>query len=103
MESIIVQTLDSVRYGYVLQHCIKHRMKLLFCGPTGMGKPPGADKGRFFNVFSSMVWTFSEVFPLVLGFYLLALSVFRPETRGFEAFERRFKRWSGLPICSRTS
>ncbi|CAK9071077.1 unnamed protein product [Durusdinium trenchii] len=38
VESIIVQTLDSVRYGYFLQHCIKHRIKLLFCGPTGTGK-----------------------------------------------------------------
>eukprot|EP00435_Cladocopium_sp_Y103_P005499 s2701_g1.t2 len=44
VESIIVQTLDSVRYGYVLQHCIKHRIKLLFCGPTGTGKKLGASE-----------------------------------------------------------
>eukprot|EP00930_Biecheleria_cincta_P034372 TRINITY_DN23765_c0_g1_i1.p1 TRINITY_DN23765_c0_g1~~TRINITY_DN23765_c0_g1_i1.p1 ORF type:complete len:4302 (-),score=866.21 TRINITY_DN23765_c0_g1_i1:110-13015(-) len=38
VQSIIVQTVDNVRYRYVLDHCIKHEMKLLFCGPTGTGK-----------------------------------------------------------------
>eukprot|EP00746_Dinoflagellata_sp_MGD_P128313 gnl/MRDRNA2_/MRDRNA2_62704_c0_seq1.p1 gnl/MRDRNA2_/MRDRNA2_62704_c0~~gnl/MRDRNA2_/MRDRNA2_62704_c0_seq1.p1 ORF type:complete len:2643 (+),score=576.00 gnl/MRDRNA2_/MRDRNA2_62704_c0_seq1:1172-7930(+) len=38
VESIIVQTMDNVRYRYVLDHCVKHRMMLLFCGPTGTGK-----------------------------------------------------------------
>lgn len=31
--------------GYILQHCIKHRLKLLFCGPTGTGKILG-HRGR---------------------------------------------------------
>jgi len=38
VESLVVQTLDNVRYRYVLNHCIKHQIKLLFCGPTGTGK-----------------------------------------------------------------
>lgn len=37
-ESIIVQTMDNVRYRYFLNHCIKNRIMLLFCGPTGTGK-----------------------------------------------------------------
>jgi len=38
VETLVIQTLDNVRYRYVLQHCIRHRIKLLFCGPTGTGK-----------------------------------------------------------------
>ncbi|CAE7798107.1 DNAH7, partial [Symbiodinium necroappetens] len=38
VQNIIVQTVDNVRYRYILEHCIKHRIKLLFCGPTGTGK-----------------------------------------------------------------
>eukprot|EP00931_Biecheleriopsis_adriatica_P059471 TRINITY_DN3558_c0_g2_i1.p1 TRINITY_DN3558_c0_g2~~TRINITY_DN3558_c0_g2_i1.p1 ORF type:complete len:4446 (+),score=1220.06 TRINITY_DN3558_c0_g2_i1:273-13340(+) len=38
VESLVIQTVDSVRYSYVLKHCISHRIKLLFCGPTGTGK-----------------------------------------------------------------
>merc|ERR1719174_2914521 len=37
-DSIIVQTMDNIRYSYVINHAIKHRMELLFCGPTGTGK-----------------------------------------------------------------
>ncbi|CAJ1429265.1 unnamed protein product [Effrenium voratum] len=38
VQNIIVQTVDNVRYLHVLEHCIQHRIKLLFCGPTGTGK-----------------------------------------------------------------
>ena len=50
MQNIIVQTVDNarapnlchnscqVRHRHVLEHCIEHRIKLLFCGPTGTGK-----------------------------------------------------------------
>lgn len=38
VESIIVQTLDNIRYKYILEHCVENRIKLLFCGPTGTGK-----------------------------------------------------------------
>eukprot|EP00913_Durusdinium_trenchii_P016902 g15890.t1 len=38
VQNIIVQTVDNVRYRHLLEHCIEHRMKLLFCGPTGTGK-----------------------------------------------------------------
>eukprot|EP00929_Paragymnodinium_shiwhaense_P104537 TRINITY_DN6904_c0_g1_i1.p1 TRINITY_DN6904_c0_g1~~TRINITY_DN6904_c0_g1_i1.p1 ORF type:complete len:2672 (+),score=812.80 TRINITY_DN6904_c0_g1_i1:23-8017(+) len=38
VEGITVQTLDNIRYRYILNHSIKHRIKLLFCGPTGTGK-----------------------------------------------------------------
>jgi dynein heavy chain len=38
VETITVQTMDNVRYRYILKHCIDHQIKLLFCGPTGTGK-----------------------------------------------------------------
>jgi len=38
VESITVQTVDNVRYRYILNHCIINKIKLLFCGPTGTGK-----------------------------------------------------------------
>eukprot|EP00971_Amphidinium_carterae_P346717 6488349-Amphidinium_carterae.1 len=38
VENIIVQTMDNVRYSYLLNHCVNHRLQLLFCGPTGTGK-----------------------------------------------------------------
>jgi len=38
VESLVIQTVDNIRYRYLLNHCIKHRIKLLFCGPTGTGK-----------------------------------------------------------------
>eukprot|EP00434_Breviolum_minutum_P010844 symbB.v1.2.009560.t1/scaffold598.1/size183230/2 len=38
VQNIIVQTVDNVRYRHILEHCIQHRIKLLFCGPTGTGK-----------------------------------------------------------------
>lgn len=37
-EQITVQTVDNVRYRYILNHCVKFNIKLLFCGPTGTGK-----------------------------------------------------------------
>ncbi|CAJ1434663.1 unnamed protein product, partial [Effrenium voratum] len=61
VESIIVQTLDSVRYGYVLQHCIKHRVKLLFCGPTGTGKTAYMQQ----NLMSLPKETFTQI---MMGF-----------------------------------
>eukprot|EP00931_Biecheleriopsis_adriatica_P059470 TRINITY_DN3558_c0_g1_i1.p1 TRINITY_DN3558_c0_g1~~TRINITY_DN3558_c0_g1_i1.p1 ORF type:complete len:4293 (+),score=1112.20 TRINITY_DN3558_c0_g1_i1:173-13051(+) len=38
VQSIIVQTVDNVRYRYILDHCLNNQIKLLFCGPTGTGK-----------------------------------------------------------------
>jgi len=37
-ENIVVQTVDSVRYRYILDHCVRSQIRLLFCGPTGTGK-----------------------------------------------------------------
>ncbi|KAF4662797.1 hypothetical protein FOZ61_002166 [Perkinsus olseni] len=37
-ESIIVRTLDNIRYSFIANHCIDNRIPLLFCGPTGTGK-----------------------------------------------------------------
>jgi dynein heavy chain len=37
-DSIIVQTMDNIRYRYVLNHSIANRIELLFCGLTGTGK-----------------------------------------------------------------
>jgi len=57
VESIIVQTLDNIRYRYLLNHCVNNRMELLFCGPTGTGKTAymqqvlmGLDKDSYMQI-----------------------------------------------------
>lgn len=58
VEEIIVQTVDNVRYLYILNHCIRHKVKLLFCGPTGTGKTVymqqammGLGKDQYMQIF----------------------------------------------------
>lgn len=31
-------TIDTIRYSYIQEYCIKHKIPTLFCGPTGTGK-----------------------------------------------------------------
>ena len=31
-------TVDTIRYSYIQEHCIKNEIPTLFCGPTGTGK-----------------------------------------------------------------
>lgn len=50
--------LKTANSGYILQHCIKHRLKLLFCGPTGTGKILG-HRGR------TQRWKLWEVGPWI--------------------------------------
>ena len=38
LESFVGQTTDNVRYRYGLNHSIRHRTKVIVCGPTGTGK-----------------------------------------------------------------
>lgn len=35
---IIVETVDSVRYGYLMQLYLSMERNMLVCGPTGTGK-----------------------------------------------------------------
>jgi dynein heavy chain len=37
-ESVIVQTMDTIRYGHLCDLLIEQRTPMLFCGPTGTGK-----------------------------------------------------------------
>ncbi len=37
-ETMLIETLDHVRYSWLLRHTIKHERTILFCGPTGTGK-----------------------------------------------------------------
>jgi len=36
--SIVVQTLDTIRYTYILDHLVTHGIQCMFVGPTGTGK-----------------------------------------------------------------
>ena len=43
-QTLIIQTIDSVRYQFLEQHWINHNLKMLFCGPTGTGKTAYMEK-----------------------------------------------------------
>jgi dynein heavy chain len=38
VNEIIVTTVDTIRYGYMLEMFIKNEIRSLFVGPTGTGK-----------------------------------------------------------------
>jgi len=38
VQDIVVTTIDSIRYSYILEFNIKNNIPTLFCGPTGTGK-----------------------------------------------------------------
>ncbi|XP_053545345.1 dynein axonemal heavy chain 12 [Bombina bombina] len=59
IQDIIVPTMDTVRYTYLMDMCIRHAMPLLFVGPTGTGKSVyvkdklmnNLDRDKFFPFF----------------------------------------------------
>ena len=58
VQDIVVTTIDSIRYSYILEYNIMHNIPTLFCGPTGTGKSAYAsnvllnklEKGKFVNI-----------------------------------------------------
>lgn len=38
VQDIVVTTIDTIRYSYIQEYCIRHKIPTLFCGPTGTGK-----------------------------------------------------------------
>ena len=38
VQDIVVTTVDTIRYSFIQEHCIKHEIPTLFVGPTGTGK-----------------------------------------------------------------
>ena len=58
VQDIVVTTIDSIRYSYILEFNIMHNIPTLFCGPTGTGKSAYASnvllnklaKDKFVNI-----------------------------------------------------
>jgi dynein heavy chain len=38
VQDIVVTTVDSIRYSYIMENNIRNKIPTLFCGPTGTGK-----------------------------------------------------------------
>jgi dynein heavy chain len=38
VQNIVVTTIDTIRYSFIQEYCIQHKIPTIFCGPTGTGK-----------------------------------------------------------------
>jgi len=58
VQDIVVTTIDSLRYSYIMENNIYNKIPTLFCGPTGTGKSAyiqnvllnKLDKTKFVNI-----------------------------------------------------
>lgn len=92
--------------GYILQHCIKHRLKLLFCGPTGTGKILGhrgrTQRGKMWEVGPWIPtfwnrWQMSTIVRNYMTFIIIHLA--EEFVKQFFFWIKFWMRWMSLSVC----
>jgi len=57
---VIVSTIDTVRYTYILESLIKSNIPMIFCGTTGTGKTIYV-KDVLMNKLDQSVYLYTEI------------------------------------------